>query len=63
MRVQCLMLLTLQHLPCELGGTQNTDIETWVMIQQHVDNFTHRYLRAHRQTYIQTDRQTEKQTK
>jgi hypothetical protein len=35
--------VVLQHLPIELGGTQNTDIETWIMIQQHVDNFTHRY--------------------
>ena len=31
-----------QHLPVELGGMLNNDIETWLTVQQHVDSFTYR---------------------
>ncbi|XP_023327387.1 guanine nucleotide exchange factor DBS [Eurytemora carolleeae] len=30
-----------KHLPVELGGMLNNDIETWLTVQQHVDSFTY----------------------
>ena len=29
-----------KYLPRELGGTNPTDVETWINVQQHVDCFT-----------------------
>lgn len=30
-----------KHLPVELGGMLDTDIDTWLTVQQHVDSFTY----------------------